>query len=60
MTNEERYKEALIVVINNIRGDGLVDMFKPLSAGLANQIAEMCQFVLAGDTTKDAIDKIKK
>jgi len=58
MTNEERYKEALLHVIRFIDGDNEFDRYKPLNAKLANDISEMCRLVLSGKTTAEAIQII--
>jgi hypothetical protein len=57
MTNEQRYKEALLHVIKFINGNGY-DFMKPLNADYANNISKMCRFVIDGDTTEEAINKL--
>jgi predicted ArsR family transcriptional regulator len=55
MNREQEYKIALLHVIKFIRGDGGTDMFKPLNAKYANDIADMCQYVLDGNSTEEAV-----
>lgn len=56
MEKEQEYKIALMHVIKFIR-EG--DPWKPLNAGFANQIAEMCERVIDGETTEQAINNSK-
>jgi hypothetical protein len=58
MTDEERYKEALFHVIKFMSGENEFDTLKPLNAKTTNDVIQMCKYVLQGDTTKEAIDKI--
>ena len=57
MSEEQRYKECLLHVIKFLKGNEF-DFFKPLNSEYANNILTMCENVINGDTTEQAIEKL--
>lgn len=58
MSDEERYRKALIVVFNGLQGDGL-DLMKPVSARFANDILNFVAGILDGLSIETAIEELK-
>jgi hypothetical protein len=58
MNKEEEYKSTLMHTIKWIDGDGFLDRYKPVSADLANRVANVIKGVVYENMTlKDSIDK---
>lgn len=58
MNREKVYQDTLLHVIKWLGGNGF-DMWKPVEAHFANQIREICIYVVNGDSLEEAIRKVK-
>jgi len=56
---EQEYRICLAHVVKFIMNSNEGQTWQPLNAEYANGIAEMCQRVLDGETTEQAIENIK-
>jgi hypothetical protein len=56
---EQEFKQTLFFIGNKLKGDGGFDMWKPLNAHFANQLAEIALSVAEGMTLDKAIEKVE-
>lgn len=59
MEREQEYRICLAHVVNLIMNPTEGSNLQPMNARYANNIAEMCQRVLDGETTEQAINNLK-